>query len=161
MPLIATKLSVPLFQTILRLYDKFRGPGPNGLWPVIPFSGPFQARVATYVSDCLVSPVTTAKVSSLIISKHHENHISGWSGWPRHNLNQWHLLKVISSHLALHGYFTSHGNKKVWCRWSRCAQLVKTNRLIWILTFFGQHLTVMSRDLRSNFGLCLSGSTGM
>ena len=52
------------------------------------------------------------------------------------------------------------------CRWSQCVQLVKTLRLLCILTFFVHYLTLRWRDpkpprLRSNFNLDISRPTNI
>ena len=58
--------------------------------------------------------------------------------------------------LAIPWLETSSWNEIERRGWSHCVQLVKTYWLIYILTFFGDHLALRERNLTSNFALQLS-----
>ena len=109
-----------------------------------------QARMMIQRQFC----VNIATVSSLIITKRHDTHISGQWWWFRarwiSNLSS-RPFPVIYGHMCLLPIIPSYRNDIEQCGWSHCIQLVNRWLIgyLCISTFFGYHLTLRSRDMRS------------
>ena len=106
--------------------------------------------------------VGTAAISSSVILKRHDGHISYKSWCSRWNLDQWSFFQChfrSCKALAIVWLETCSWNEIKRRGWSHCVQFVKTNWLMYILTFLGDHLALRERKLTSNFVLHLSELT--